>query len=75
MESQMDIRVQSTLGNKKLKTLRMSNKPMNVFRAKALIAKVPIDSPEFARLMDEDDPFRRFRHQFVFPLKKDLPYG
>ncbi|CAG2171465.1 unnamed protein product [Oppiella nova] len=82
MESQMDIRVQSriamlsqtsTLGNKKFKTFKM-NKPIKVFRSKSQLLKVPIDSPEFARHMDEEDRFASFRDQFVFPLKKDLPY-
>lgn len=49
--------------------------PINVLMAQSHAWKAAIDSPEFARRMDEEDRFAQFRQMFAFPKKKDLPYG
>eukprot|EP00095_Tigriopus_kingsejongensis_P006090 maker-scaffold712_size108441-snap-gene-0.38 protein:Tk06090 transcript:maker-scaffold712_size108441-snap-gene-0.38-mRNA-1 annotation:"hypothetical protein DAPPUDRAFT_310889" len=35
--------------------------------------QLPLDSLDFARRMDRDDPLRGFRSQFCFPKKNELP--
>ncbi|UXI21453.1 hypothetical protein NH340_JMT07396 [Sarcoptes scabiei] len=42
-------------------------------REKSLKWNTSIESKDFARLMDEEDPFRSFRKMFSFPKKCDLP--
>lgn len=50
-----------------------ANSPVSVFREKSSKWGVAIESAEFARRMDQEDPLRSFRDQFTFPKKAMLP--
>lgn len=49
--------------------------PTEVLAEKSALLGLAIDSLEFARRMDVEDEFRRFRQLFSFPKKMDLPNG
>lgn len=50
-----------------------SSSPVSVFREKSTQWGVAIESAEFARRMDQEDPLASFREQFAFPKKIVLP--
>lgn len=46
--------------------------PADSLRALARKLDMPIDSLEFARYMDENDPIRHLRKEFHYPKMKEL---